>query len=166
AVGPLAGAGRRGGAAAVGAGGPGVGVFFSASHMTRRVLAEVDLAPAEWRSARLAGFDIAIAPRANLVRAPSATVYGVLATATHRELERLYAHARDVLGERYLPEAVLAESLAGAHVPALCSIAHDGGEQPADPVYVERILAPARELGFPAEYLARLESFRERGPRE
>ena len=139
---------------------PAVWVFFYGSYMNRGVLAEVDLAPAEWHAAVLADFDIAIAPRANLVRAPGKRVYGVLATATHRELERLYAHARDVLGEQYLPEAVLAESLDGAPRPALCYIAHGMREQPADPAYVERILAPARELGFPAEYIARLERFK------
>ena len=128
--------------------------------MNRRVLAEVGLAPAEWRAARLPGFDVRIAPRANLVRAPGLQVYGVLATATHRELERLYAHARDVLGEQYLPEAVLAESLDGVKRPALCYIAHAMREQPAEAAYVDRIVAPARELGFPEEYIARLERFR------
>lgn len=127
--------------------------------MNRRVLAEVELAPAHWEAARLADFDIRIAPRANLVRAPGKLVHGALATAMHRELERLYAHARDVLGEEYLPEAVLAESLTGARRPALCYIAHAMREAPPDPAYVGRIAAGARELGLPAEYVARLESF-------
>ena len=84
-------------------------------------------------------------------------MYGVLATATHAELERLYA--REVLGELYLPEPVLAEQLAGGLRPALRYSAPAMREAPADPAYVERILRPARELGFPAAYLARLERF-------
>jgi hypothetical protein len=89
-------------------------------------------------------------------------VYGVLATATHAELERLYAHAHQVLGEVYLPEAVLAEQLGGGLRPALCYIAPAMRAAPADPAYVERILRPARELGFPASYLARIERFARR----
>ena len=78
---------------------PKVEVFFYGSYMNRDVLAEVDLVPESWEPASLSGFDIRIAPRANLVPSPGQTVFGVLATATHRELDRLYAHARDVLGE-------------------------------------------------------------------
>jgi hypothetical protein len=137
-----------------------VSVFFYGSYMNRAVLAEVGLTPATWEAASLPGFDIRIAPRANLIRAAGQVVFGVLATATHAELERLYAHARNIFGEAYLPEAVLVYTRAGTWQPALCYIASHMVEQPADPAYVERILQPARELGFPAWYLTRLESFR------
>jgi orotate phosphoribosyltransferase len=134
-------------------------VFFYGSYMNRAVLAEVDLRPAQLLPARVAGFDVRIAPRANLVRAPGSTVFGALATATHAELERLYAHARDVLGEVYLPEAVVAEDASGALRPALCYVAHHMRERPAEAAYVERVLAGARELGAPDEYLERLAAF-------
>ena len=71
--------------------------------------------------ARLGGFDLVIRPRAHLVRSAAQCVYGILATATHAELDRLYAHAQDMLGERYLPEAVLAETMEGTWRPALSS---------------------------------------------
>jgi len=61
-----------------------VAVFFYGSYMNQRVLAEVGLAPESWEQASLAGFDIRIAPRANLIAAPGQTVYGVLATALTR----------------------------------------------------------------------------------
>jgi len=139
-----------------------VSVFFYGSYMNRAVLGEVGLAPRRWEPAALAGFDIRIAPRANLARAPGQLVFGVLALATHAELERLYDHARDVLGGVYLPEAVLVQAGSGAHEPALCYLAPRMVEGPVDPGYLDRILEPARELGFPASYLARLESFRPR----
>ena len=85
---------------------PAVAVFFYGSYMNRAVLAEAGLTPHSWEVATLAGFDIHIGPRANLVAAPGTSVWGILATATHDELERLYAHARDVLGEIYLPHPV------------------------------------------------------------
>ena len=137
-----------------------ISVFFYGSYMNRAVLGEVGLSPSAWQPASLPGFDIRIAPRANLVRAAEQVVFGVLATATHAELERLYAHARDVLGEVYLPEAVLVHTRDGGVHPALCYIAAAMLERPADPAYIERILMPARGLGFPAWYLDRLQSFR------
>ena len=139
---------------------PRVDVFFYGSYMNRRVLAEVNLSPVRWEAATLPGFDIRIAPRANLVRAPHAIVFGVLARATHTELRRLYAHAQEVLGEVYLPEAVLVHTSAGSWLPALCYMAPRMVERPVDPAYLDRIVQPARELGFPSWYVKRLESFR------
>lgn len=134
-----------------------VSVFFYGSYINRGVLAEVGLEPASWAVATLPGFDIRIAPRANLVRAVDGVAFGVLACATHEELRRLYAHAEQVLGEVYLPQAVLVRA-ADTWTPALCYIAPVMRERPADRAYVERILVPARELGFPRWYLQRLEA--------
>ena len=139
---------------------PKVWVFFYGSYMNFSVLREVDLAPELWEVARLHGFDIRIQPRANLVPSEPHCVYGIVAKATHAELARLYAHARDVLGEVYLPEAVLVQTLAGSWRPALCYLCPDMAPRPADNAYVERIAGPARDLGFPQWYIARLESFR------
>ncbi len=138
---------------------PPVPVFFYGSYMNRSVLAEVDLVPRAWEVARLTGFDIDIRPRANLLRAPGTTVWGILSEATHVELARLYAHARDVLGELYLPEPVLVETTAGLTRPALCYLCPHMEPRPADPAYVGRILAPAREHRFPPQYVARIERF-------
>lgn len=138
---------------------PRVWTFFYGSYINFEVLREVDLVPEKWEVARLAGFDIRIRPRANLVRSDARTVYGIVATATHDELARLYAHAQDVLGELYLPEPVLVETLDGKWRPALCYICPDMNPRPPDRAYVQRILAPARSYGFPGWYLDRLESF-------
>ena len=91
-----------------------VWTFWYGSYMNPAVLAEVNLRPVSFDVARLDGFDIRIEPLANLVRSDGSAVYGVLAQATHEELDRLYAHARNVLGaipswyvekiERFLPE--------------------------------------------------------------
>ena len=137
-----------------------VWVFFYGSYINFAVLREVDLVPEQWEVARLPGFDIRIQPRANLVRSEQQCVYGIVATATHAELARLYTHARDVLGEVYLPEAVLVQTLAGLWRPALCYLCPEMTPRPADNGYVERIVGPARELGFPEWYIARLESWR------
>jgi cation transport regulator ChaC len=140
---------------------PKVWVFFYGSYINLNVLKEVDLIPDQYEVARLAGFDIRIAPRANLVRSDQHTVYGIIATATHKELERLYVeHAHGKLGELYLPEAVLVQTLDGKLKPAMTYICPAMEPRPAENAYVDRIANPARSFAFPDWYVARLESFR------
>ena len=137
-----------------------VWVFFYGSYINLEVLKEVNLVPEHWEVARLPGFDILIEPRANLMHSEQHCVYGIVATATHSQLERLYAHAKDVLGEIYLPEAVLVETMDGKCRPALCYIAPSMDPRPAANDYIDRIAKPAREYGFPDWYVQRIESFR------
>ena len=96
---------------------------------------------------------------ANLVRSERNCVYGIAALVTHEELDRLYAHAENVLGGAYRPEAVIVETSDGKMKPALCYIAPDMKPGAARPDYVKRIVDPAREYGFPDWYIVRLESF-------
>lgn len=139
---------------------PAVWTFFYGSFINLEVLRKVDIAPARVEVARLSGFDILIRPLANLVRAEAHCVYGTLATATHEELRRLYDYAQHDLGGTYLPEAVLAETLDGRFRPALCYVAHAMEPREASGDYIDRIAGPARELGFPGWYVARIERFR------
>jgi hypothetical protein len=138
---------------------PKIVTFFYGSYINPAVLREVDLVPDRMEVARLPGFDIEIRPLANLAVSDQHTVYGILATATHSELGRLYHHARDVLGGVYLPQAVLAYTLSGQAEPALCYIAPILSPGVASPEYVARIVEPARTYGFPPWYISRLESF-------
>ena len=138
---------------------PRVVTFFYGSYINPSVLREVELVPDRFEVARLPGFDITIRPLANLVPSDEHTVYGVLAEATHAELARLYDHARDVLGGVYLPRPVVAETLVGHLVPALCYISPGLDGSSPDPAYVGRIVEPARDHGFPEWYIERLLSF-------
>jgi hypothetical protein len=83
-----------------------------------------------------------------------------VATGTHSELARLYDHAENVLGGRYLPEAVLVQTSSGRWLPALTYIAPALSGNHAQAGYVERIATPARAYGFPAWYIERIESFK------
>ena len=134
-----------------------VATFFYGSYMNRAVLRESDITFDAFEVARLDGYDIKIAPRANLVPSPEHCVYGVLARATHPELARLYAHAKDVLGETYLPHPVLVHLQSGDWRPAICYIAPCMVPRPPDAANVDRFVAPAREFGFPEWYVERLE---------
>ena len=135
-----------------------VAVYFYGSYINDQVLAESGITLTHWDAARLDGFDIVIAPRANLVPKDGASVYGILTQVTHEQLERLYHHARTVLGETYLPEAVMVTTNANRQYPALCYICHDMVPRSPDPAYVSRILTPGRKYGFPEAYLARIEA--------
>lgn len=137
-----------------------VWAFFYGSYMDLSILKNFDCVPGLWEVARVFGYDIVIRPRANLIRSDRSCVYGTLAAVTHAELERLYARIQSDLGHTYLPEAVLAQTLNGTWVPALCYIAPSMDSEPAANDYIGRIVKPARDLGFPAWYIERLESFR------
>lgn len=138
---------------------PHVITFFYGSYINPVVLREADLVPARFEVARLSGYDITISPLANLVPADQSVVYGVLAEATHEELDRLYQHAREVLGGVYLPRPVLVETLGGCFKPALCYIAPELSGEPPAPEYVAQIVEPARAHGFPEWYITHLQSF-------
>jgi hypothetical protein len=140
---------------------PKVRVFFYGSFMSRQVLARGGLVPERVEVARLWGFDIQIETLATLVRSDRSCVYGIVCEATHAELRCLYG--QDWLGGTYLPEAVFVETEGGRLVPALCYIAPS--RPPASPAddYLDWITGPARDHGFPAWYIERLESFRKQG---
>jgi len=139
---------------------PKVWSFFYGSYMNAEVLAELELVLEDVEVAKLDGFELRIEPLANLVRAEGYAAFGIVGRLTHAKLDELYAHARDVLGGYYLPEAVLVRTRRGVYLPAMCWIASDLAPAPAEPAYVDRILAPAVEYGFPSWYLELIESFK------
>ena len=139
---------------------PKVWTFFYGSFINLDVLKKVDYVPDRYEVAKLSGFDIRIGPLANLVRSEQHCVYGIVATATHEELRRLYDYARDGLGGTYLPEPVLVETRDGKLRPALCYVAPTMEPRTPTNDYIDRIVGPARQYGFPDWYVARLEGFR------
>jgi len=140
-----------------------VWVFFYGSNINFDVLKAAGLVPQEWEIARAPGFDIRIAPTANLIRSDRHTVWGINATATHAELADLYTnYVHGDLGQTYLPEAILTFTGEGKLRPAMAYISHDMVPGDPEPAYLDRITQPARQLGFPPWYIERLEAFRPR----
>ena len=135
--------------------------FYYGSNINLEILKRVDYVPDRVEVARLHGFDITISPLANLVPSEQHCVYGILATGTHDDLDRLYGrYVKGELGAIYLPEAVLCQTLDGRWIPALCYIAAPTDQDQAPVDYLDRIVKPAQEYGFPEWYIERLESFR------
>ena len=137
-----------------------VWTFFYGSNMDLDVLKSVDYVPEAVQVARLSGYDIRIAPLSNLVRSDEHSVYGIIASGTHAELDRLYGeYVQARLGATYLPWPVLCEKLDGSLVPALCYIDPEPSSGTPDSGYIAKVIGPARQYGFPDWYIERLESF-------
>lgn len=139
---------------------PEIWTFFYGSFINLDVLKELDYTPRKYEVARLSGYDITIRPIANLVKSEQHTVFGIVATGTHTELSRLYDHAENILGGRYLPEAVLVQTVAGHWISALCYISPELSGESASADYVDRISKPAKAHGFPGWFIERIESFK------
>jgi hypothetical protein len=139
---------------------PRVWTFFYGSYMNPEVLAQLEIELEAAEVAQLDGFELVIAPLANLVRTEAHTAFGVVGRLPHAQLDELYAHARDALGGLYLPEAVLVRARSGRYLPALCWISPQLEPGPIDADYVDRIATPAREFGFPRWYVEHIESFK------
>lgn len=138
-----------------------VDVFFYGSYINFQVLARAGIEKRPYQLVRLPGYRLVIGPLANLEEDEAFQAYGILTSLTHAELHRLYEeHARRKFGGIYLPEAVLVFSLENALMPALCYLSHDMTPAAPDPDYVDRILHPARDYGFPADYLEDIQSFK------
>lgn len=134
-----------------------VSVFFYGSFINLDVLGEVGLVPTDVRVAKLEGYDIQIQPLANLIPREGNSVFGVVCRATHADLARLY---RQTWVGTYLPHPVVVETMEGIQVPALCYLSPSREKTPAAKDYIDRIVGPAREYGFPAWYVERIEQFR------
>ena len=135
-----------------------VWVFFYGSFMNAEVLARADVHPTEQQMARLDGWGLKIEPRATLVPAEDARVFGILARLTHAQLDKLYTQDWFGFGT-YLPEAVMVIGGAGRHVPAMCYIAWETvGGRPTDE-YIGKMVSVAREYAFPEDYVRHIQSF-------
>ena len=134
--------------------------FFYGSYINFKVLAEAGITRREYEIGRVSGFELRISSLANLIPKTNGTAYGIITELDHDELDQLYMeHSRKKLGGVYLPEAVLVTLENGSCVPALCYVAPHLDNSSPKPGYVERILQPANEYGFPSWYLAHIESF-------
>ncbi len=138
---------------------PRVWVFFYGTFLNRNVLVEHGITPTEVISARLNGFELYIRPRVNLVRVDKSCVYGTLAAITHEDIAKLYSSLEENFGLKYFPEPVMAETLDGAFRLALCYLASNMHDAPAEQDFINQLAACAREAGFPEWYAAHIETF-------
>lgn len=94
-----------------------VEVFFYGLFMNGAILRQSGVTPSNPRRARVTDFALRIGERATLVSSNGAQAFGMLMALTHADLDLLY-NAPGL--EQYRPEAVIAQTLEGLSVPALC----------------------------------------------
>ena len=129
-----------------------IDAFFYGLFMDGKILRKAGVEPTNSRRAYVAGFALRIGQRATLVPSAGGRAYGVLCALTHAELIRLYA-APGL--EQYRPEAVLAQPLMGAPLPALCyNLRNAPQSHERNSEYAAQLQRALRELDFPAEYVA------------
>jgi hypothetical protein len=135
---------------------PTVRTFLYGSYMNLNILGNMRVRPSHVEVARLRGFDIRIAPHANLIVSERDLVYGILVSVTHHDLDRLYGRTEAVLGSAYHAEGVLVETLHGSWRPAMCYISHTMRPSTPSADYVASVVEAALQHGFPAWYVDRI----------
>ena len=126
--------------------------FFYGLFMDVDLLREKQVTPVNPRPAYVDGFSLRIGERATLLPSREVRAFGMLISLTQRELWQLYS-GRGL--EQYRPEAVLARTLEGESVPALCYNLPDAPlPHERNPEYAARLQAVLRRLNFPPDYVA------------
>jgi hypothetical protein len=120
--------------------------------MDENLLRGMGVAPTNPLAASVRGFRLRIGKRAALVPDNSGRVFGLVASLSHIELEKLYCEPGECT---YRPEAVLTHLSNGEFLAALCFNLVEPpiiGER--DPECASRLRSLAEQLHFPAEYVA------------
>jgi hypothetical protein len=126
--------------------------FFYGLFMDSDVLCESQVVPVNPRRGYVDDYALRIGRRATLIPTSGARAYGMIFALTHDELERLYSSPGL---ESYRPEAILAYSLEGEAVAALCyNLKEAPGTDEANAAYAARLRAALSKLDFPPDYVA------------
>jgi gamma-glutamyl AIG2-like cyclotransferase len=132
-----------------------IDVFFYGLFMDKDLLQSKGVRPANLRTASVSGFHLRIGERATLVPAQSGRVYGLIASLSHADLERLYSEP----GLRaYRPEAVLIHLANGEVLAALCfNLPEPPSDDERNSDYASKLRSLAERLNFPPEYIASIQ---------
>lgn len=129
-----------------------IDVFFYGLFMDEALLRAKGVTLPHLRSASVSGFQLRIGKRATLVPAQSDRVFGLVASLSHAELERLYSEPSV---QAYRPEAVLAHLANGEILPVLCfNLVEPPAADERNPDYAAKLRSLAERLEFPADYVA------------
>ncbi|HKQ52722.1 MAG TPA: gamma-glutamylcyclotransferase family protein [Pyrinomonadaceae bacterium] len=129
-----------------------IDLFFYGLFMDEALLREKGVNPVNGRTAAVESFALVIGTRATLVPCAGQTVYGVLFSLTHGEVDALYAEASVSV---YRPEAVLAQLTGGGATPALCfNLPAPPAADERNAEYAARLREVAARVGLPRGYVA------------
>lgn len=126
-----------------------VDVFFYGLYMDAELLASKGVKARDPRPVFVDDFALRIGQKATLLKTPGARAYGMLFALTHGEIQTLYAGL-----EGYRPEPVLAQTLTGQAVPALCmNLLEPPASTEDNPEYASKLRVVLERLGFPSSYV-------------
>ena len=129
-----------------------IDVFFYGLFMDDALLREKGMNPVDRRMASVENFSLAIGARATLVPYSGRTVYGVLFSLTHAEVDALYSEPSVSV---YRPEAVFAQLADGSITPALCfNIPVPPSADERNPQYLSKLQELGRRIGLPQSYVS------------
>lgn len=132
-----------------------IDVFFYGLFMDEILLQSKGITSPNLRVASVPGFQLRIGTRATLAPAPSGRVFGLVASLSHNELERLYSEPSV---QAYKPEAVLAYLTNGETMAALCyNLAEVPSAGEHNPGYASKLRALAQRLNFPLDYVSSIQ---------
>lgn len=135
--------------------------FFYGGYMNPDTLRAYGTCPEECEVGYVEGLELTVGPIANMDPNAGARAYGLLARLSHDDLDTLYGGDPAALkGSRYLPEAVLVQTKAGASIPAMTYLCGtlSGGAPEAD--YIANLIKAAEALNLPHSYIDHIKSFR------
>ena len=132
-----------------------IDVFFYGLFMDEDVLRSKGVISTNLHSASLKGYQLRIGDRATLVPSQSGLVFGLIASLSHDELERLYSEPSVYA---YKPEAVLVHLSAGEVLPALCfNLPEPPSANERNAEYASKLRTLTRRLNFPEDYVASIQ---------
>ena len=132
-----------------------IDVFFYGLFMDEGLLLAKGITSPRLRVAFVPGFQLRIGKRATLVPIPSERVFGVVASLSHSELERLYSEPSV---QAYKPEAVLAHLRNGEILAAICfNLVESPSADERNPEYASKLRALAAQLHLPPDYVASIQ---------
>ena len=132
-----------------------IDIFFYGLFMDDALLREKGMNPSNRRMAFVENFCLVIGARATLVPCANRTVYGVLYSLTHNEVDALYSEASVRV---YRPEAIFAHLPDGSIIPALCfNLPVPPSREERNPQYVSKLRELAERIGLPPSYVSSIQ---------
>ncbi len=133
-----------------------VEVFFYGLFMNSEVLSRMGYDSADPRLARLEDYDLRIGRRVTLVPCVGERVFGVVMRMDSAQLSDLYSQE---IVSGYVPSEVTVVLSEGVRSPAICYLLPETSLVEANSDYARSLRALGESLGFPADYLRKIDRF-------